>query len=39
MFEILNFWEGFKEVVKFIANNRVWLDGLMGKDYFYRTKY
>ena len=37
MFEILNLWEGFKEVVKFIDNNRVWLDALMGKDYLYRT--
>lgn len=37
MFEILNLWEGFVEVVKFIDNNKVWLDALMGKDYLYRT--
>ena len=37
MSEILNLWEGFKEVVKFIDNNRAWLDALMGKDYLYRT--
>ena len=29
MFEILNLWEGFKEVVKFIDCNGIWLDGLM----------
>ena len=37
MFEILNLWNGFKEVAKLIENNRVWLDALMGKDYLYRT--
>lgn len=26
MFEMLNLWVGFKEVVKFIDNNRTWLD-------------
>ena len=38
MFEILNLWEGFKEVVKFIDNNRVWLDALMGDYYLRKTK-
>ena len=33
MFEILNLWEGFKEVVKFIDCNGVWLDGLMKNTY------
>ena len=37
MFEMLNLWEGFVEVVKFIDNNRVWLDALMGKGYLYKT--
>ena len=37
MFEILNLWDGFKEVVKFIDNNKVWLDALMGNHYLYRT--
>ena len=38
MFELLNLWEGFKEVVKFIDNNRVRLDGLIGNHYLYETK-
>ena len=33
MFEILNLWDGFKEVVKFIDCNGVWLDGLMKNTY------
>lgn len=39
MSEILNLWEGFKEVVKFIDNNKVWLDALMGDYYLYKTKF
>lgn len=37
MFEILNLWAGFREVVKFIENNRTWLDVVMGNHYLYRT--
>ena len=33
MFEILNLWEGFKEVVKFIDGNGIWLDGLTKNTY------
>ena len=33
MFEILNLWVGFKEVVKFIDNNRTWLDVVIGNHY------
>ena len=33
MFEILNLWDGFKEVVKFIDCNGIWLDGLMKNTY------
>ena len=39
MFEILNLWEGFVGVVKFIDNNKVWLDALMGDYYLYKTKF
>ena len=39
MFEILNLWTGFKEVAKFIDNNRVRLDGLIGNHYLYGTKF
>ena len=37
MFEILNLWAGFREVVKFIENNRVWLDVMVGNHYLYET--
>ena len=37
MYEILNLWEGFKEVAKFIENNRVWLDVVMRNHYLYKT--
>ena len=39
MLEMLNLWAGFKEVVKFIDNNKVWLDGLIGNHYLYKIKY
>ena len=39
MFEILNLWEGFKEVVKFIDNNRTWLDVVIGNHYIYKTDF
>lgn len=34
----MNLWDGFKEVVKFIDNNQVWLDVVIGNQYLYETK-
>ena len=39
MFEILNLWAGFKEEVKLIDNNGVWLDALMGNRYLYEIEF